>query len=136
MLNGHVFALFGLYDYWLRTGDTEAAAYFDGGATTVLHRMMPLVRVADGVSYYCVQAEFCQRPLWQNEKYHEIHSWQLDSLAQITGDARFTEWASVVRSDAEPPASFDARSFGAVDEPVFEAGVEPEIDDRFGRIEP
>ena len=87
MLNGHVFAMFGLYDYWHYTGNPEVARYFDGGATTVLERMMPLVRVPGGVSYYCVQAEYCQSPLWQNGNYHGIHYWQLDTLARITGDA-------------------------------------------------
>lgn len=105
VLNGHAFALFGLYDYWKRTGNAEAAQYFDGGATTVLDRMMPLVRVEKGVSYYCVQAEYCQSPLWQNKPYHVIHSWQLDTLASITGDTRFTEWATVLRADWQPPVS-------------------------------
>lgn len=105
VLNGHAFALFGLYDYWKRTGNAEAARYFDGGATTVLDRMMPLVRVEKGVSYYCVQAEYCQSPLWQNKPYHVIHSWQLDTLASLTGDARFTQWANVLRADWQPPAA-------------------------------
>jgi hypothetical protein len=99
VLNGHAFALFGLYDYWRLTGDPEVARFFDGGATTVLDRMMPLVRVEDGVSYYCVQADYCQSPGWQNATYHVIHSWQLDTLARITGDTGFTEWADVLRTD-------------------------------------
>ncbi|MFF1571190.1 cell wall-binding repeat-containing protein [Leifsonia sp. NPDC058292] len=99
VLNGHVFALFGLYDYWKHTGNATAARYFDGGATTVLERMMPLVRVEGGVSYYCVQADYCQSPLWQNKNYHPIHSWQLDTLARLTGDSRFTTWSDQLRSD-------------------------------------
>ncbi|GHD43533.1 cell wall-binding repeat-containing protein [Mycetocola manganoxydans] len=103
VLNGHVFALFGLYDYWRHTGNAEVARYFDGGATTVLDRMMPLIRVEKGVSYYCVQTEYCQSPLWQNQKYHAIHSWQLDTLARLSGDAEFTEWADTLRADWQPP---------------------------------
>lgn len=103
VLNGQIFAMFGLYDYWRHTGDPEVARYFDGGATTVLERMMPLVRVENGVSYYCVQAEYCQSPLWQNQTYHAIHSWQLETLHRITGDTRFTEWADRLRTDWTPP---------------------------------
>ena len=103
VLNGHVFAMFGLYDYWRHTGNAEVARYFDGAATTVLDRMMPLVRLDNGVSYYCVQAEYCQSPLWQNQKYHVIHSWQLDTLTRLTGNQEFTEWADVLRADWQPP---------------------------------
>lgn len=98
VLNGQIFAMFGLYDYWRHTGDPEVAQYFDAGAATVLD-MMPSIRKVGEVSYYCVRESFCQRPLWQNQKYHVIHSWQLDTLTSLTGDARFSEWAEILRSD-------------------------------------
>lgn len=100
--NGHIFAAFGLYDYWRHTGDPAAALAFDGAVTTVAERMMPLTRVEGGVSYYCVQADYCQTPTWQNAHYHVIHSWQLDTLARITGDGRFTSWAAELRADWRP----------------------------------
>ena len=106
VLNGHIFAMFGLYDYWRRTGNATVAGLIDGGATTVLERMLPAVRVEGGVSYYCVQADYCQSPLWQNQGYHPIHSWQLDTLARITGDARFTTWAQLLRADWSPIVPF------------------------------
>lgn len=102
VLNGHLFALFGLYDYWRDTGNPEVARYIDGAGTTVLNRMMPLIRKPGGVSYYCVQFNFCQRSYWQNQKYHVIHSWQLDTTARLTGDARFSEWAQLLRDDWQP----------------------------------
>ncbi|MFE6964235.1 cell wall-binding repeat-containing protein [Agromyces sp. NPDC057679] len=111
VLNGQVFAMFGLYDYWRhRGGDPTVAAYLDGGATTVLDRMMPAVRVPGGVSYYCVQAEYCQSTRWQNTTYHVIHSWQLDTLTRLTGDDRFSAWAALLRKDwapADPAQSFE-----------------------------
>lgn len=116
VLNGHAFAMFGLYDYWKFTGTAtngyaptvtaEVAKYFDGGATAVLDRMMPLTRNENDVSYYCVQSDYCQSPLWQNKNYHAIHSWQLDTLAKITGEAEFTEWADLLRADWQPPSAF------------------------------
>ncbi|KQX05557.1 MULTISPECIES: cell wall-binding repeat-containing protein [unclassified Leifsonia] len=102
VLNGQIFAMFGLYDYWRYTGNPETARYFTGGGTTVLERMMPLVRVKGGVSYYCVQVTYCHSPLWQNQTYHVIHSWQLDTLARLTGDAAFTTWADRLRTDWTP----------------------------------
>lgn len=103
VLNGQIFAMFGLYDYWRhRGGDAKVASFLDGGATTVLERMMPAVRVPGGVSYYCVQAVYCQTSRWQNEKYHVIHSWQLDTLTRLTGDDRFSQWATRLRKDWAP----------------------------------
>ncbi len=99
VLNGHIFSMFGLYDYWKLTGDQEVKRYLDGATTTVLERMMPLVRVPDDVSYYCVLADYCQTPRWQNKKYHGIHSWQLETLSRLTGDERFTRWSALLRED-------------------------------------
>ena len=131
--NTHVFAMFGLYDYWRLTGNTEAARYFDGGATTVLERIMPLVRVEGEVMHYCVQAEYCQSPLWQNQHYHPIFVWQLSTLADITGDTRFAEWSNLLNTDWQPTPFEGARGF--VDD--FEPGVEPlEMGTVPGLIEP
>jgi hypothetical protein len=110
VLNGHIFALFGLYDYWRHTGSATAANLVDGAATTVLERILPAVRVVGGVSYYCVQADYCQSPLWQNPNYHPIHSWQLDTLARLTGDTRFSDWATLLRSDWAPAPSLAPRA--------------------------
>ena len=101
VLNGHIFAIFGVYDYWRHTGDPVAEQYIDGAATTVLV-MMPLIRDPGGVSYYCADPAYCQRPLWQNQTYHVIHSWQLDTLARITGDPQFSTWAGQLRTDWAP----------------------------------
>lgn len=102
VLNGQIFAAFGLYDYWRVTGDTQALQFLDGTVTTVLGRMMPMVRVPGGVSYYCVQASYCQTPRWQSQGYHVIHSWQLDTLARLTGDEDFANWAALLRKDWSP----------------------------------
>ena len=102
VMNGHIFASFGAYDYWRHTGDPTAARFFNGAWTTVAERMLPAVRVPGSASYYCVQAVFCQRPRWQNQPYHLIHIWQLDTLARITGDTAFAEWAQLLRTDWSP----------------------------------
>ncbi|GAA1752741.1 cell wall-binding repeat-containing protein [Agromyces humatus] len=113
VLNGHLFATFGLYDYWRHTGNAEVARYIDGAVTTVANRMVPLIRVEGGVSYYCVQADYCQIPRWQSEKYHVIHSWQFDTVARITGDARFSTWAEQLRADWSPATAAPFTSTGS-----------------------
>lgn len=122
VLNGHMFALFGVYDYWRLTGDTDAIAYLDGAATTVLE-VMPKIRVRGGVSYYCWQ-DACRQKVWQNPTYHVIHSWQLDTLARLTGDARFADWASKLRADWTPPRT---RSFAVPEQTL--PGLEDELVD-------
>lgn len=104
VFNGHVFALFGLYDYWRLTGDETVRRFMDGAATTAL-QIMPRIRVPGGISYYCVQDVYCQSPLWQNSAYHPIHSWQLDTVARLTGDDEFSQWATLLRQDWTPPAA-------------------------------
>lgn len=101
VMNGHVFAIFGLYEYWLLTGNATVAQYIDGGATTILD-VMPLIRAEGDVTYYCAQPDYCRVPAWQNATYHPIHIQQLQALGRITGDDRFDEWATLLEGDWQP----------------------------------
>lgn len=98
VMNGHVFAIFGLYEYWLLTDDPRAAEYIDGGATAIL-AAMPVIRSEGEVSYYCAQAGYCRQAVWQNPTYHPIHIQQLHALGRITGDGAFDTWAERFESD-------------------------------------
>jgi hypothetical protein len=98
VLNGHVFALYGLYDYFTLTGNEKASLLFDGGATTV-RETMPLFRVEGGISYYCVQEGYGRSALWQNAGYQGIHIDQLAMLASMTGDPIFQEWSDLLAAD-------------------------------------
>lgn len=101
VLNGQVFAIFGVWDYWALTGNPQALTYLDGASTTVL-KIMPLVREPGEISYYCVQQPYCHSELWQNKAYHGTHSWQLFTLARLTGDPKFAEWGQLLRDDYPP----------------------------------
>ncbi len=103
VLNGQVFAIFGLWEYWLISGDPLAARYIDGGASTVL-TIMPRIRNAGGVSRYCAQLDYCESDAWLNGTYHPIHIQQLRALNRITGDERFSAWADLLVSDQDPEA--------------------------------
>src|SRR6266568_8811655 len=81
-LNGYLFALFGLYEYWLATGSSDAETLLMGGVAT-LHQYLPQVRNPGGISLYCLKHHV------QSIGYHHIHIWQLRLLGQITGDTFF-----------------------------------------------
>ena len=102
VVNGHIFAVYGLYDYALLTGDPHAIDLFDGGATTI-RDCIDTFRVPGGVSYYCVREGYCQRPEWQNASYHPIHIQQLRMLGRMTGDATFEEAACALETDVFAP---------------------------------
>ncbi|MGO1562665.1 MAG: D-glucuronyl C5-epimerase family protein [Actinomycetaceae bacterium] len=96
VLNGHIFAMYGLYDYWALTGNEEAAMLFDGAAETVLE-FVPDLRNMGEPSWYGMRIQ--DNPRAQSESYHRIHVHQLEMVGQMTGDERFTELSEQLRSD-------------------------------------
>lgn len=96
VLNGHIFALYGLYDYWALTGDNRAARLFDGGAETVLE-YVPQLRVPGEPSWYGMRIQ--DNPVAQSEGYHRIHIGQLSMLALMTGDDRFEDLSEQLSDD-------------------------------------
>jgi hypothetical protein len=103
VLNGHIFAIYGLYDYYMLTGNEQARQMFDGAATTVL-QVMPRIRHQGGISYYCARVNYCRVKGWELDNYHMTHIKQLNMLAEMTGDQRFHDWAELLRSDFVLPA--------------------------------
>lgn len=93
VLNGHNFAIFGVYDYWVATDSRRAGELVKTAARTVL-QYMPQLREPGAVSWYGVR-----RPSAQSAKYHDIHVFQLRKLAAITGDRRFVLWANALEQD-------------------------------------
>lgn len=96
-LNGHIFALFGLYDHALATGSATAAALFDAGVTTVKDHFGQF-RVEDAISYYCLRPGYCDTG-FQNPKYHVIHTHQLATLSRLTGDAELRRMSELLAAD-------------------------------------
>lgn len=101
VLNGHIFGIYGLWEYYKIAPGPAGRLLADGALTTVL-QAMPLIRYENNCSYYCAQPGYCQRPIWQHHGYHQIHIQQLETLTRITKDPRFAEWAEVLRSDFQP----------------------------------
>jgi D-glucuronyl C5-epimerase C-terminus len=78
VLNGTIFAIFGIYDYLRLTNDPDAAALFDGEVATVEH-YFPQWRVAGHPAYYSLGH------LIQNAHYHPVVVAEFRCLAKLTG---------------------------------------------------
>lgn len=96
VLNGHIFAMFGVYEYWQATGSKPAARLFDAAATTVVHHV-PLLRNPGQASWYGMRVQ--DNPIAMSESYHRIHIVQLRALADITLDPVFDVLADTLESD-------------------------------------
>jgi hypothetical protein len=92
VLNGHIYALFGVYEYALASGSAAAADVFNGGVTTVRHQVHRF-RVRGGVSYYSLRVHA------QYPSYHCLHIGMLKLLSRMTGDSWFTREAGVFGAD-------------------------------------
>lgn len=97
VVNGHIYAVFGLYDYARLTGDTAAIERFDAGATTAL-QTFGSYRVPGRVSYYCAD-HYCAQTRWQPEDYHRGVAAQLRDLAEMTGEQLFASQAELLMHD-------------------------------------
>jgi hypothetical protein len=101
VLNGSIFAIYGLYDYLrLVPESTESSAararalhLFDGGATTVRFYALSAFRAAGWISRYSLLRVI------RNPHYHEVHTEQLLQMQYLTGVAWFAWAADILRSD-------------------------------------
>lgn len=83
ILNGMMFAVLGIYEYYEYTSDPDAQYLFDQGITAL----------KNGISSYDGNG-FSQYDLVRNssEKYHEIHVQLLEQLYTITNEEIFKEY--------------------------------------------
>lgn len=97
VVNGHIYALYGLADYYLLTGDPRASDLFDAGATTIRETFDDW-RVVGGLSYYCA-ARYCKDAEFHPAAYHRGVTAQLVTLASMTRDERFQSQAELLAAD-------------------------------------
>ncbi len=93
VLNGHVFAAFGLHDYWRLTRDPRAAQLYDGAVTTVQNTDLAVFRNRNWASFYSI------RHMQVNTNYHQVHIQELLDLYQQTRRPHFVAAAFAYRSD-------------------------------------
>jgi hypothetical protein len=93
VLNGMLFAVLGIYDYFKYTGDPDAKLLYDKGINSIkkeLHKYND-----DGYSYY----DILRNP---SLKYHQIHIDLLKQLYDITGETILNEYHELWKSYNNP----------------------------------
>jgi D-glucuronyl C5-epimerase C-terminus len=90
--NGHMFAAWGVWDYWRLTRDGRAAALWDGALTTV-SAYFPQLRDPGWISWYCLGHER------RSAKYHNVHVVQMRKLYEMSGDPVFALYAEQLAAD-------------------------------------
>jgi hypothetical protein len=90
--NGHLYATWGLHDYWMVTRDERAVELVDGGLTSILH-FLDKWRFPGGQSFYCLNHR--QR----TASYHGVHAGQLAYVFDITGTPIFLQLADLFIDD-------------------------------------
>lgn len=91
-LNGFIFGLYGVYDYYELTKDRQAKEISEAALTTLKHYLTEF-RKEGGVSYYCLKHQK------QDKKYHQTHIEQLNMLYKTTGDEYFKSMADNFYND-------------------------------------
>jgi heparosan-N-sulfate-glucuronate 5-epimerase len=89
ILNGFMWALWGVFDYWLARSDAVAKQIFHRGVTTLLHN---LARFDTGY-WSLYEQSGTQLKMLASPFYHQLHSVQLRVMFELTGDARFAKLA-------------------------------------------
>lgn len=91
-LNGHIFAVYGLYDYWQLTQSAEAGRYVIGGMSAVAAHLETF-RNPGWISHYCLTH------LVTSTSYHRVHVGQLYQLFTYTGSSFFARQADLFLQD-------------------------------------
>jgi hypothetical protein len=93
VLNAHLHATFGLYDYWQETHSRSARRMLNAAITTMRDNAWRYRRKGH-TSLYCLTSTS------SSMHYHHLHVEQLRQLARISGDGYFWRLAGRLRQDA------------------------------------
>jgi heparosan-N-sulfate-glucuronate 5-epimerase len=98
ILNGFIWALWGVYDYWLATGDNSVQQLFARGVQTLLHN---LARYDLGF-WSLYEQSGTRLPMVASAFYHRLHIVQLQLMHRLTGEDEFARvadrWEGYTRS--------------------------------------
>jgi len=93
-LNGMIYAIYGIYDYYRITKRIDAKKLLMGAITTIENNI-DRYRNEGNASYYCLKHKI------DAADYHEIHVQQLNKLFLITGEQKFKEASGQFESDTQ-----------------------------------
>ena len=112
ILNGFMWALWGVFDFWLAREDAAAKQIFERGIQTLLHN---LPRFDTG--YWSLYEQSGARlKMLASPFYHRLHIVQLRVMASLTGDGRFAEFAERWEGYAQQRAN---RARALVEKSIF-----------------
>jgi hypothetical protein len=89
ILNGFIWAAWGVYDYWLASGDREARNLF-GRAVETLRKNLDRYDLGFWSRY---ELSGTRLPMIASPFYHRLHVTQLRIMHKITGDEVFAHYA-------------------------------------------
>jgi hypothetical protein len=95
VLNGFMFAMFGLYDYYAWRGDAQAQKLFLQSLHT-LRLNVERFREPGGLSAYCLERRV------HSNYYHGVHIGQLHAITRMTADPYFASVADLFAVDSRP----------------------------------
>lgn len=93
VLNGHIYAMYGLHDYWQLTGDANARSIFLGALSTIEKSVMTGFRRPGWLSVYSLRHQL------NTLSYHPVHIGQFLVVWRMTRDARWLDTATAFRTD-------------------------------------
>lgn len=91
-LNGFIFAIFGLYDYYSLKKDNVSKTLLLGAITTI-KKFIHEYRQIGQISLYCLKHRIPEK------SYHRVHIEQLDMLYRITKDNYFKSMSNAFYDD-------------------------------------
>lgn len=103
ILDGHIFAITGVYAYWRLTRDDSAKQVIAEGLQALKSRL-PAYDAGNGWSYY---DRYGKR---SDNKYHRLLTAQLKSVYEISGDPYFLRYHQAWRKSLDKP--YLLRAFG------------------------
>lgn len=89
ILNGFIWATWGLYDYFLATGDTTARSKFEAAVRTMLNNLPTY-----DLGFWSLYEQSGTRlPMLASPFYHQLHIVQLQVMHFLTGENLFLNYA-------------------------------------------
>ena len=97
-INGHLFAMFGLWDAARLLHDDRASAAFSGAAATIRRHILTSSRVPGWISKYCLEHVVL------SDRYHLTVTGQLATIFGYTGATDWARFSDTFRDDYPSPA--------------------------------
>jgi len=95
VLNGFIYAMFGLYDYYVCNPDDAIRESYLKTTLTTIENHISSYRREGSISFYCLLHDYT------SESYHHVHIDQLKTLSRISNNDYFQEVSFWMEEDFE-----------------------------------